>query len=256
MNFKITLIGAGNVATHLGLRLVECGHSIEQVFSRNIQNAKKLAHSLNASPIDDLQAVQSTADIYIIAVKDDVIELIAKFFPFKNKLVVHTSGATQSTVFKPYFERFGVFYPLQTFSKDKKADFETLPICIDANNSDDIDNLKKLGQSICPNIYQIDDRERAILHVCAVMVNNFTNHLYALAADILTKEAISMDILLPLIQETVNKIQIHPPKAMQTGPARRSDELTLDKHLNFLEAHPNVKEIYQILSKSISKMYE
>ena len=248
---KITIIGSGNVGTHLTKRLFEKGHTIVQVFSRNIENAKKLAQQVEAKPICDLNELSPQVEFIIIAVKDDAIEEVAKTIQLKNILITHTSGATPSTVFKKYKKRFGSFYPLQTFSKNKPADFEQLPICIDANNETDLNVLESLAQSICPNVYRINDKERAILHVCAVMVNNFTNHLFAMADDILKKENLTLDILKPLILETVKKIEKHPPKQMQTGPAIRNDQKTIDKHLEFLDKYPNYQLIYKLLSDSI-----
>lgn len=251
---KITIIGSGNVGTHLAKQLFEKKHSIVQVFSRNIENAIELAQQVDAAPICDLTKLDEKTEVIIIAVKDDVIEEVIKTIPFKNILITHTSGATPSTVSKKYANRFGVFYPLQTFSKEKNADFEKLPLCIDANNETDLNLLEELAKSICPNVYRIDDRERAILHVCAVMVNNFTNHLFAMADDILQKENLTLDILKPLILETVKKIENHPPKQMQTGPAIRNDENTIEKHEAFLEKYPNYQLIYKLLSDSIQNL--
>jgi predicted short-subunit dehydrogenase-like oxidoreductase (DUF2520 family) len=251
MKVKITIIGAGNVANHLAKRLFEKNHTVLQIFSRSIDNATKLAKTVNAEPVNTLEQIQDKADIYIIAVKDDAIESVSQQLNLKNQLQVHTSGATPSTVLSNHTNRFGVFYPLQTFSKEKKADFEQLPMCIDANNADDLKILEAFAQSICPNVYHINDKERAILHVCAVMVNNFTNHLFAVADDILKQENLSLEVLKPLIRETVSKIEVHPPKSMQTGPAVRNDDNTIQKHIHFLEKYPKYQLLYQLLSDSI-----
>ena len=258
---KITIIGSGNVGTHLAKRLFEKGHSIVQIFSRNIENAAELAQQVNAESICDLSELVESTEIIIIAVKDDVIEEISKAINFENVLIVHTSGGTSSAVLVRQLKqpvllrlRFGIFYPLQSFSKVKSVDFEKLPICIDANNEEDLNLLETLAQSICPNVYRINDKERAILHVCAVMVNNFTNHLFAMADDILKQENLTLDILKPLILETVKKIENHPPKQMQTGPAIRNDEKTIDNHLQFLDKYPDYQLIYKLLSDSIQSV--
>lgn len=253
---KITIIGAGNVGTHLAKRLFECKHEIIQVFSRNREKAQELAKTVNASPIIELHHLKLNADLYILAVKDDAIEEVARQIPFRDKLVVHTSGAKSSEIFQPYFDHFGVFYPLQTFSINKEADFEKLPICVYANSKSSIQTLQSLANSICPNIYTIDDEQRATLHVCAVMVNNFTNFMYVMAEDILKQEQLSLDILRPLIEETVLKISKHPAEAMQTGPARRNDLQTIEQHLIFLRHYPDYQKLYQDLSASIVKFYK
>jgi predicted short-subunit dehydrogenase-like oxidoreductase (DUF2520 family) len=253
MNIKVSIIGAGNVATHLGQRFFDCKISLVNVFSRDYSKAQQLAKRVEATPVYQLSDLSDEADIFIIAVKDDAIRSVAEQILFQNKLVVHTSGATPSTVFEKAFERYGIFYPLQTFSVGQPVDFETLPICVDANSIEDLKLLEDLGKIICPNIYKIDDKERAILHVCAVMVNNFTNHLYSIANDVLDRENISMNILKPLIQETVNKIQSNSPKEMQTGPAIRKDSQTIKKHLDFLEKYPNYQMMYRMMSESIQE---
>jgi predicted short-subunit dehydrogenase-like oxidoreductase (DUF2520 family) len=253
MNIKVSIIGAGNVATHLGQRFFDCKINLVNVFSRDYSKAQQLAERVEAIPVNQLSDLSDEADIFIIAVKDDAIHLVAEQILFQNKLVVHTSGATPSTVFEKAFERYGIFYPLQTFSVGQPVDFETLPICVDANSAKDLQLLEDLGKVICPNIYKIDDKERAILHVCAVMVNNFTNHLYSIANDVLDRENISMNILKPLIQETVNKIQSNSPKEMQTGPAIRKDSQTIKKHLSFLEKYPNYQMMYRMMSESIQE---
>jgi len=142
---------------------------------------------------------------------------------------------------------------LQTFSKKKNIEFETLPICVDAINIANLDVLFQLAQSLSQEVYRINDDERKILHVAAVFVNNFTNHLYGIADDILQQEGIDFDILLPLIQETINKIYDHPPRMMQTGPAIRNDEKTIGEHLNYLKKYPDYQKIYQILTENIRK---
>lgn len=250
---KITIIGAGNVGTHLGKRLFEKGHEIVEVFSRVPAKAELLANQVGARAVSALSELGETADIYILAVKDDAIEAVAAAISVDNPFIVHTSGATPSTVLSAHSSQYGIFYPLQTFSIDKSADFEKLPMCVYANNSTVLKKLKNLAQSICPNVYEINDKERAILHVCAVFVNNFTNHLFAVAEDILTKENLTLHLLKPLIQETVNKIQQHPAKAMQTGPAFRGDVQTVERHLDFLEQYPDYQLIYRVLSESIGR---
>lgn len=256
MKFHISIIGAGNVATQLGVRLFDCGHAIHQVYSRTFDRAFRLASMLQAQPIIDLQNIDDTVDIIIIAVRDDAISEVARKLSFlKKAIIVHTSGATPSTVFQAHFKTYGVFYPLQTFSIDKKADFEKLPICIDAGNKESLGKLTRLAESISPNVQIINDRERAILHVCAVLVNNFTNHLIHLSEKILSEEKINSKILLPLIQETILKLANGSAYDMQTGPARRGDRQTIGHHVEFLERYPKVQTIYKLLSESILTTY-
>lgn len=256
---KLTLIGAGNVAHHLGKRLYQKGLIINQVYSRTLGNAEILANKIGAKSTDDLLAIDAESDLYIIAVKDDAIELVAQILnqnkALKNKLFVHTSGAASSKILGQYFKNYGIFYPLQTFSKNKKVKFSNIPICIDAPNKKALKLLKKLGKKISNKVSVISDEERAILHVAAVIVNNFTNHLFHLGKSIVEKENISFDLLKPLIEETVKKIAVNPPFDMQTGPARRGDEKTLKKHLKYLQKFPEYAHLYALLTKSIQDAY-
>lgn len=255
---KITIIGAGNVATHLTKRLHEKGHEILQIFNRNLESAVFLANEINAEAIDDFQKINLESDVYLIAISDDAIaavgEKLATILP-QQAIIAHTSGATSSKVFQPFFENYGVFYPLQTFSKNRQADFEKLPFCIEGSNQNTENQLVALANSICPNVYLIDDKQRSVLHVAAVFANNFTNYLMAISDEMVTKENIPFDLLKPLIHETIAKISENAPKSMQTGPARRGDKATLAKHQAYLEEYPNYQKIYELLSAAIEDFY-
>ncbi|MFT5165592.1 MAG: putative short-subunit dehydrogenase-like oxidoreductase (DUF2520 family) [Saprospiraceae bacterium] len=255
--YKVVLIGAGNVGHHLGHRFFEKGVQVDQVFSRKITKARKLAKAINASPINNLSQLGRDADLYIIAVHDDAIEEVAKQLSplIEKRLVAHTSGAVASVILKPYFKNYGCFYPLQTFSITKKADFEALPLCIYSPQKANLKKLERIAEIICPNVYEINDPQKSALHVAAVFVNNFTNHLYSIAKQLTAKEDINFDILKPLILETADKIQQHDPREMQTGPARRGDKKTIQNHLHLLRGHPDWEELYQLFSQAIEKEF-
>lgn len=255
--YTITIIGAGNVAYHLGLRLFEKGFNIQQIFSRKITKARKLAKKVNARATRQLSTIESDVDIVILAVHDDAIVEVAKQLQPRigKALVVHTSGGMESTILKPFFKNYGCFYPLQTFSIDKAVDFEQLPICIYSPQKRNRQKLEKLGRKICPNIYLIDDFQKSVLHVAAVFVNNFTNHLYHIGQQISEEAKIDFSILLPLILATSEKIKTASPVAMQTGPARRGDQQTIEKHLRYLEKHPQWAQLYRLLSAGIAQQF-
>ncbi len=255
---KISIIGAGNVGFHLGKRFYKKGFEIVQVFSRNEKKAKSLAKKINAEAITDFSTLNPEADLFVIAVSDNAISIVAESMVangIEHQLVVHTSGATPSTILKPYFNHYGVFYPLQTFRINSKPDFKSLPLCVDAGVKSNLKRLKKLAKKICSNVHYINDRERAILHVAAVFANNFSNHLYQIAEDILEQENLSLNLLLPLIKETTHKIEYNSPKKVQTGPAIRGDEITIKRHLEFLEKHPHYRSLYLAFSKSINSKF-
>lgn len=253
-NMQIVFIGSGKVATHLAQRMKAVGHSIAQIYSRDLQKARTLAASVGASAMDDFSTLLPTADAYIIAISDnaiaETIHRLRDYLP-ADVFIAHTSGTVSRKVFLPYFSNSGVFYPLQTFSYEKKPNFETLPLCIDGGN------IAKtfwfdLGKTICPNTHLVNDEARAKLHIAAVLVNNFSNLLFTAANDILTAENIDFHLLLPLIQETVDKLHHISPEKAQTGPAIRKDNLTIEQHLAYLEEKfPAYTSIYRQLTAAI-----
>ncbi|MEM1122765.1 MAG: DUF2520 domain-containing protein [Bacteroidota bacterium] len=256
---KITLIGAGNVGYHLGQRLHKKGFTIVQVFSRTLEKAERLATKIGASAVHKISAISATSDIYMLAVKDDAIEKVSRqlatVLDSHKKLVVHTSGAASSLTIAKYFQNYGVFYPLQTFSITRPVKFSTIPICLAARRKKDQKLLLKIAKKISKKVAFVSDEERAILHVAAVFVNNFSNHLFHVGHSILSKERIDLDLLKPLILETVLKIEEGTPFAMQTGPAKRGDTQTIKKHLDYLQKFPKYGQLYTLITKSIQDAY-
>lgn len=253
---RITLIGSGNVATHLGAALKNAGHQLVQVWSRNLQHAALLAYHIKAEPIDLLCELSSETDLILISVKDDVVEEVASFINLKTKLVVHTCGAVSMQVLEKYFDRCGVFYPLQTFSKTRELDFKTVPLCIESTDKNSMDILLDLGKTISNNVNIIDSNQRKTLHLAAAFACNFPNYLYQIATDLLEDEQLSFDLLKPLILETALKVQAFMPSKVQTGPAIRGDAHTMDAHLHLLQQNSKLQEIYRLLSQGIIKMGE
>lgn len=249
-NYNIVLIGAGNVATQLGLALKEAEHTIVQVYSKSESSSSTLAKLLTCEYTNSPEKIDQTADIYIIAVNDDAIADVVNQLKLTNQILVHTSGSVKMKVLKPASKNYGVFYPLQTFSKTKKAEFKTIPICLEANNTRTLKVLQSLGESISNNVQNIDSEQRKVIHVAAVFACNFTNHFYSIASDILESKYVSLDILKPLIEETANKIKNGSPAEMQTGPAIRGDRKTIDSHLKTLKNKKH-KQLYKLISSSI-----
>jgi len=244
---KITLIGSGNVAQHLikafaKSELVE----IAQVFSRKKETLVSLIEFDKI--VNDFQDLKE-ADLYIIAVTDNAIAEVSAQLPFINQLVVHTSG-TASIETLDDKNRKGVFYPLQTFSKNKDVDFSVIPICLEAENTFDFRVLDTVAKSISKAVFPINSEQRKTLHVAAVFVNNFTNHLYQIGQEICEENKVPFEILKPLIQETADKIKTLNPTDAQTGPAKRNDSTTIEAHLEYL-TNENQKNIYKILTQSI-----
>lgn len=246
---RVSIIGSGNVAQHLISAFQKAdGVQLVQVM---VRRKEKGMHLLDASRIvTDFQQLQE-ADLYIIAVTDEAIAEVSRQIPFQHKLVAHTSGSVAMNDLSDN-HRKAVFYPLQTFSKNKMVDFKMIPIALESENTDDHKIIEQVAKSISDKVFSIDSEQRKALHVAAVFVNNFTNHLYQIGDDICKEHQLPFDILKPLIAETTAKIMVLSPSEAQTGPAKRKDQLTIDAHLSLLNDE-NQKAIYTLLTKSIQK---
>jgi predicted short-subunit dehydrogenase-like oxidoreductase (DUF2520 family) len=251
---RITLIGSGNVATHLGAAFKNAGHQIVQVYSRNPQNAAMLAYNVKAEPVDDLELLNPDTNLFVISVRDDAIGGIAEKLAGYSKLIVHTSGATSIEAIRLFTDQAGIFYPLQTFSKNKEVNFNTVPLCIEGADEEITRQLQTLAWTISQNVYKVDSAQRRILHLTAVFACNFPNYLYYAAGLLLKEHDLDFDMLRPLILETAEKVQAHLPQDVQTGPAVRNDRQTMDAHLQLLAQNAELQEVYKLLSQLIIKM--
>jgi len=250
---RITIIGSGNVATHLAAAFKNAGHRIIQVYSRNLQHAAILAYHVKAQAIDGLQAIDPETDLFVISVKDDAIVSVAQSLVQYQLPTVHTSGATAMTVLSSIIPNSGVFYPLQTLSKHKEVDFLSVPLCIEGASEQITRELESLAQTISNKVYRIDSAQRKVLHLAAVFACNFPNYLYEVARQLLDKKNINFELIRPLILETAQKVQDDLPAIVQTGPAIRNDQNTMDMHLQMLQNEPLLKMIYELLSQGIIK---
>ena len=248
----IVLLGFGNVNFHL----INALNSVNEITVIQIYNRNNivLSSELNHIPFTtDLSEIKD-ADLYIIAIPDDSIAAFSEILPLKNKLVVHTSGSVSMDALSER-NRKGVFYPLQTFSKNREVNFNNIPICVEATEAADLKLLMNLGKSLSEKVVEVNSEERSKLHLAAVFVNNFVNHLYAIGDDILKKNGLPFDLLHPLIVETASKIKTLAPSQAQTGPAKRGDQKTIEKHLHLLKEGPK-SDLYQQLTESIMKKHQ
>jgi predicted short-subunit dehydrogenase-like oxidoreductase (DUF2520 family) len=251
---RITIIGSGNVATHLAAAFKNAGHRIVQVYSRNLDNAALLAYHVKAEPIDSLNNIDPETDLFVISIKDDAIGIVAEQLAMHQRLMVHTSGATDMFALLAFSDNAGVLYPLQTFSKTKEVDFRTVPLCLEAANDDIAKTLKDLAQSISNKVYDVSSDQRKVLHLAAVFACNFPNYLYNVAQQLLLQHQLDFDLLKPLILETAQKVQTALPADVQTGPAVRGDETTMKSHLELMNGSPWLQQVYTMLSQGIIKM--
>lgn len=247
---KIALIGSGNVATVLGRLMVSKQHTILQVISRDIQHAHTLAQEFGANFTDFSGKPDLSADIFILAVADQALEHLFTQQEMGNKLVLHTAGSASIEVLKKMSNNYGVLYPLQSLRKEMNL-IPPIPFLIDGNTEDVTLFIEAFANSISNDVRRVGDEERLKLHAAAVVVSNFTNHLYAIAEEFCEKENIDFGMLKPLILETAYRVQSISPSRVQTGPAVRKDIITMDKHLRILAAHPKLRTMYLRLTDSI-----
>jgi predicted short-subunit dehydrogenase-like oxidoreductase (DUF2520 family) len=252
---NVVILGFGNVAQHLVRAFLPTDDvKVVQIYNRS---------EITDPPINNCTTYLSNlveADAYIIALPDDVIPDFSEKLPFTNRLVVHTSGSVPMHLLSKK-NNHGVFYPLQTFSKDRIVEFKSIPICVEAKSSKDLLSLKKLGNSISEKMVEIDSEQRRKLHLAAVFVNNFTNHLYHISEELIAENHLDFDLLKPLIFETAQKLDSLSPRQAQTGPAKRNDEKTIKNHLQILNdaeqtgnLDASIPELYSMLTQSILNM--
>jgi predicted short-subunit dehydrogenase-like oxidoreductase (DUF2520 family) len=250
---NIVIIGTGNAATVLGKKFRKAGHRIVQVFGRDASAASKLAYQFDTESTNYWSVIRKDADFYLIAVADEAINDVAKHVHLPGKLVAHTAGSVKKDVLKNITHHYGVFYPLQSLRKDMN-ELPDIPMFIDASDESSKKKLEELAQSISnEQVGVANDDERLKMHIAAVFVSNFTNHLYKLAEDYCKKERIDFNRLIPLIEETAGRLKTISPSKTQTGPAIRNDEATIQQHLTVLEKYPQLRKIYEVMTESIQK---
>jgi predicted short-subunit dehydrogenase-like oxidoreductase (DUF2520 family) len=249
----IVIIGSGNTAAVLGRKFIAARHKIIQIISRNAAAASELAYEWDTESANYMSLINRDADVYIIAVTDDSLEEVAGDLKLPGKVVAHTAGSVSKDILKNVSEHYGVFYPLQSLRKDI-SQAPDIPVFFEGNDNIATGTLQKLAQSISfGQATPAKSEDRMKLHLAAVLVNNFTNHLYALAENYCRQEGINFHQLLPLIEETVNRLKTTSPAASMTGPAFRYDQDTIQKHLALLEGHPQLQKVYQFLTESIQQ---
>ena len=253
---NICLIGSGNVAWVLGKALVDKGINITQVYSRNEQRATALAAHLNSSGIAELSKISKDADLYLLAISDDAINTVAKelsaVLDIEKNLIAHTSGTKASTSLLPFYKA-SCFYMPQSMTKGTKVDFSTVPFCIFSNEKESEKILDELAKKLSDYVFIIDDEQKQILHLSAVMLNNFANHWFGESFAIMQKNNIPFDVLKPLLKMTYEKAMNNNPFDVQTGPAKREDYETIEKHINHLSDDPELQSLYKAMTDRIIK---
>lgn len=255
---KVAILGSGNIATHLSKALIKVGYPIKQVWSRDHKNAIDLALEIGANSILQIADLSSKIDVIIVAVSDDAIERVVAQIPISNQqqLILHTSGSTSLSILEKHAQNCGVLYPLQTFSKNHDLDFSKVPLLIEGNHHLAEEQLLMIAKKLSQKVEKVNSKDRMRIHISAVFACNFTNHFYSIAEKLVQDTDLDFDLLRPLILETAKKAMHNSPDKVQTGPAKRNDTLTINKHLDLLKNNPQLQNLYATVSQDIVKMYQ
>lgn len=249
---KVVIMGSGNVATAMGRTIVAAGHTVVQVAGRNEAAVTRLAAEWRSGHTTEWKAIDREADLYIVSLADRALAGLGGQVTLPGRLVVHTAGALPAATLNGVSERTGVLYPLQSFRNGTPLEF---PLLVDAVRPEDLPVIMRFASTLAGKVVHTDDATRLKLHVAAVLVNNFTNHLYTLASDLCRQEQTDFTLLLPLIRETAQRIERVPPQEVQTGPAIRGDRNTVEKHLQILSKYRGTKELYELFTILIEEYY-
>lgn len=249
MNFSI--IGSGNIAYFIGTRCLEAGNVIENIISTNEQTGKQLAQKLNATFLNDYK--KSKSDTFLLAIPDDAIRALATTDFFKDKKIIHTSGSIGLKELESISENIACLWPIFSIQKDKLPTRNDVPFVLQSNNRPMRKKAVSFLKCLTNNVTEATDEQKSILHLSAVLVNNFTNHLFAQSEKLLAENDLNFEILLPIIQNTVEKLSSTSPSLLQTGPALREDKGTMEKHLILLKDMPELTKIYEVVSGSIGR---
>lgn len=255
---RVCLIGAGNVATHIGRTLYKSGYTVSGIYSRNILHAQSLCAEIKGSKAVDDISLLPKVDCYIISVKDDAINDVARQLYSHNpdSFCIHTSGSISLDVLTNYFKQAAVVYPLQTISKNESMNFGTTPLFIEAANAESLQKANELAKHLSERLFFLDSAKRKQLHLAAVFANNFSNHCFAIAYDLLKQAGIDSSCLQSIIQQTVYKLSHMSPVEAQTGPAVRWDTNVLEAHEKALANSPELQTLYKLMSKSIHTYHD
>lgn len=248
---KIVVIGTGNLAEHLAISLFNNGLCVSQIFGRDIQKAKKIAKKVDAEAVNVFEDIQKNAYLYLLCISDSALPDVIKNIGFEPNLIVHTAGSVSVNILNK-FANYGVFYPLQTFTKGRDVNMKNVPLCLEANTDANFEKLNNIANKISDKVIKINSIQRKQCHIAAVFACNFTNYFYTIAADLLAEQGMSFDIIKPLIRETAEKAISINPKKSQTGPAIRKNNDIINNHLQQL-TNKDWKKLYSFVSECILK---
>lgn len=254
-SINITLVGAGNAAWHIGHRIVDIGYRVIKIINRKNERADVLATELHSYVQNDFTVSNADSDFVIVAINDSFLPEVLHKLDSKDCIILHTSGSMGMDVFPGETSRYGVLYPFQTLTAGTAVDFPKIPLCIEGSDIATTSDIEMLAGNLSSVVRIIDSEQRRILHLAGVMGNNFTNHFMALAIDMLEKNNLDKNLLMPLLEETITKLRKTNAFEAQTGPARRNNKEVIKMHLEILNEEPELKKLYSIVTDSIIAYY-
>lgn len=249
---KVTLIGSGNMAHWLVYAMRNAGVRISQVYSRQHSHAKALAEIAGAEAIDNIKDLLPDSDLYIFSIKDDSYENLLQQLPFRLSLAAHTAGSLSMRIFEPYAVSYGILYPYQSVNKDMDFKNVVVPLCVEADNEIAENELFAFAHKLTSVVQKLDESQRMVLHRAAIFGCNFTNAMYSIAYDILQEHHIDWQMIMPLLQNTMEKVKTMNPHQAQTGPAQRGDQNVIQFHLDALHDE-QLKDIYRMVTDYIMR---
>ncbi len=250
---SVTVIGAGNVGWHMAKAFYQTGINVLDVVSGTQLHAEELAKIVSAIPRNEIDSIEREPDLFLLCVKDDLLNEIIGKFSVTKAIVAHTSGSTGTVIFQNRVRNYGVFYPLQTFTRGNEMTYHTIPFLVEGASVQTAQQLKGLADRISGIVYEADSEARRKMHIAAVFACNFSNHLAAIANDLLLETGLRFELLNPLMEETIQKLITMDPASAQTGPAVRNDNNTIEKHMITLEGRPEEQQLYGLLTESIKR---
>ena len=254
---RIVLIGAGRLAVNLGRALLRKGHEVTYVLGRSKETTSALAAMLQCPCSTNMADMPIDADMYMVCVNDEALPAVVASMPPLSALVVHTAGSLSMQVFEgTSLSRYGIFYPMQTFSKEVAADFSDIPCFIEASDKSDLNLLESFSRTLTHRVFRLSSEKRRYLHLAAVFACNFSNYCYAVAGQLLAENGLPFDVMLPLIDQTARKVHSIAPLEAQTGPAARGDKAVMEAQAALLDNHPALKEIYRLMSNGIQSVVQ
>jgi predicted short-subunit dehydrogenase-like oxidoreductase (DUF2520 family) len=252
---KIVLLGAGNLAWHLGPALVRAGYEVIQVYSRSEGSAGDLAGHLKVDWTTDAGKLDPEAEILLYCVSDRVIPGLSRSIELPERIMIHTAGSVPADVFKHAGRDYGVLYPMMTFTRGRPLDFRNVPVCIEASTDKSLAVIERMAGRLSNRVYRLDSEQRKTLHIAGIIASNFSNHMYRLSHDFLRARGMDFGLLRPLIMETASKVMEMDPGEAQTGPASRNDSQVIGQHIELLKGHPELQKLYTFVSDSIANHF-